>query len=326
MAEVDRFTLAEYASSAGLTGVKLNMVHSIIDCMPIFDSAPLLQCNSGTINKTQVTTVYPKGQLRGYNMGVKAEKSMSRIVQDTTCLMETYHEIDQEILRLNKNSAEWRAKQDENFIRGLAASAAEKIFNASFKRNPLEYEGLGARYNKIGDCVIDGGGTGNNLTDIWLVNWAPQNVHLIYPEGGAAHPEMKYESDVDATDADGGKFKADRTWFKWHLGLAVPNPMQVIRVANIDLDKAREGASGFDILRYLTMAVERLPENATADCAFYMNRSLREYFRLQLQDKANMNFTWRDYAGKKIEEFDGVPVHRVPETVIKNYTAANKIK
>lgn len=326
MADVNRYTLAEYAGLAGLKGVDLQTVHTIVDSMPIFDSAPLIQCNAGTRNMTKVITAYPKGQLRGYNQGVKAEKAGAKIVQDTTCMMETYNEIDRRILAQNDNSAKWRSEQDTAFIRGLAQTAAEKIFNASLKRDPLEYDGLGVRYGKIGDCVIDAGGSGSRLSDIWLVNWSKESVHLLYPQGGYANPSMEYEANVDAVDEKGGKFKADRTWVRWDLGLAVPDPMQVIRIANVDLDAAMKGSSTVNLVNLLTQAVERLPGDAFAGCAFYMNRTLRSALRLQLMERPNMNFTWDNVAGKQIVRFDGIAVHKVVEDVLKVYNNANKIK
>lgn len=323
---VNRYTLAEYAGLAGLEGVPMQTVHTIVDSMPIFDSAPLVQCNAGTLNKTKVITSYPMGQTRGYNMGVKAEKATAKIVQDSTCAIESYNEIDRMMLALNNNSAQWRSDQDQAMVRGFAESAAEKIFNASFNRDPLEYDGLGVRYNKIGECVIDAKGTGNSLTDIWLVNWSKESVHLIYPQGGYAHPTMEYEANVDAVDENGGKFKADRTWLRWHLGLAVPDPMQVIRIANVDIDAAMKGSTDVNLVNLLTQAVERLPGDAFAGGAFYMNRKLRAALRLQLQERPNMNFTWDNVAGKQIVRFDGITVHKVTEKVVKIYNQANKIK
>lgn len=326
MADENRYTLAEYAGLAGLKGVELDVVHTIVNSMPIFDSAPLIKCNSGTMHKTQVITSYPKGQTRGYNMGVKREKAASKYVQDTTCMTETFNEIDRRMVQLNGNSAKWRQNQDAAFVRGLARDAAERIFNASLKRDPFEYDGLGVRYGKIGDCVIDAGGTGNNLTDIWLVNWDKSAVHLIYPEGGFAGLSTEFEPNVDAIDKNGNVYKADRTWYRWDQGLSVPDPMQVIRIANVDIDKALEGASGVNLVRLLTMAVERIPEEVFAGCAFYMNRSLRAALRLQIQERANVQFTFENYAGKQVPSFDGIKIHKVSDYVIKNYAAANKIK
>lgn len=201
MSTDNRYTLAEYAQVAGLKGVQLEVVHTIEDTEPLFASAPIIKCNNGQVNKTQVITKYPVGQTRGYNMGVTAEKAASKVVQDDTCMIETYNEIDVELVRQNGDSARWRANQDKAFVRGLAHSTAERIFNASKKRDPFEFDGLGARYSKIdGEHVIDAGIEDTVYADLWLVNWGTNTVHLIYPEGGVAGLHQNFEQNVDARD------------------------------------------------------------------------------------------------------------------------------
>ena len=180
MSTGNRYTLAEYAQVAGLKGVQLEVVHTIEDTEPLFASAPIIKCNSGQVNKTQVITQYPVGQTRGYNMGVTAEKAASKVVQDDTCMIETYNEIDVEIVRQNGDSARWRANQDKAFVRGLAHSTAERIFNASKKRDPFEFDGLGTRYSKIdGEHVIDAAVEDTVYADLWLVNWGTNTVHPV---------------------------------------------------------------------------------------------------------------------------------------------------
>lgn len=324
MAEVNRFTLADYAGQAGIKGVEMQTVHTIVDCEPLFASAPMLPCNNGTFNLTEVVTSYPKGQTRGYNMGVKAEKSTAKIVQDNTCMFSTYNEIDTKIVAQNGNSAAWRQAQDEAFVRGLSHTVAENIFNASLKKDPLSFDGLGVRYAKIGDNVIDAKGTAgsNNLTDIWLVNWDRTAVHLIYPEGGVGGLKQFFEADVDAYDANGKLFKADRTRYEWDLGLAVPDPMQVVRIANVNVAKCLAGE--IQLIDLLTEAVERLPGETFAGASFYMNRKLRTALRLQITAKPNVNLTIDTVAGKKVVSFDGVTVHKTVESVIPMYSAAVK--
>lgn len=315
--DADRYTLADYANLAGLKGVEMNIVHTITDCMPIFDSAPLIKCNAGTINKTQVVTKYPMGQTRGYNMGTKAETAASKIVQDTTCMTESRHEIDRRIVLLNKNSAKWRMRADAAHIRGMAHKAAERIFNASLARDPLEFNGLAVRYNKINDCVIDAGGTGSDLTDIWLINWGADTVHLIYPEGGFAGITTEFEPNVDAVDANGGVYKADRTWFRWDMGLAVEDPMQVIRIANVSKAKLADGST--DLTKLMIEASERMPEEVSAGCSYYMTRSVRTMLRQQILAKPNVQLEFKTVAGKRVQSFDDIAVQKVPDFIIPTY-------
>lgn len=326
MSTENRYTLAEYAQVAGLKGTQLEVIHTIEDTEPLFASAPLIQCNSGQVNKTAVITKYPVGQTRGYNMGVTAEKTASKVVQDDTCMIETYNEIDVEIIRQNGDSATWRANQDKAFVRGLAHSTAERIFNASKKRDPFEFDGLGVRYGKIdGEHVIDAStASGAALTDteyadVWLVNWGSNTVHLIYPEGGVAGLHQEFERNVDARDPKNRLFKVDRTWYKWYMGLAVPDPAQVVRIANVPVNKALSG--DYDLITALTLATEGLPGDVLPGCGIYMNQKLRSALRLQITAKPNVNLTFDDVAGKKVLNWDGIAVHKVPLTVLNTYKA-----
>lgn len=322
MSTENRYTLADYAQLAGLSDVEMSVVHTIEDTEPLFASAPILKCNSGTVNKTQVITKYPVGQTRGYNMGVTAEKAASKIVQDDTCMTETYNEIDVEIVRQNNNSAKWRANQDAAFVRGLAHSVAERIFNGSKKRDPYEFDGLATRFNKIdGNHVVDatsGTLTDTSYADIFLVNWGPGTVHLLYPEGGVAGLTQSFESNVDARDAKNRLFKVDRTWYRWYLGLAVPDPAQIVRICNVPVNKALTGE--YDMIRALTLATEALPGDVLPGCGIYMNQTLRSALRLQITAKPNVNLTFENVAGKKILSWDGISVHKVPTTVLSTYS------
>ena len=322
--EVNRYTLADYAEQAGLKGVKMQTIETIVDCEPLFATAPMLPCNNGTFNITEVNTVYPKGQTRGYNQGVAAEKTGSKMVQDNTCMISTYNEIDKKIVQNNGNSAEWRARKDKAFVRGLSHSVAERLFNASLKRDPNEFDGFATRYNKINDCVINAGGTtgSNNLTDIWLINWGVDTAHLIYPESGVAGLQQYFDPDVDAYDKDGKLFKADRTRFEWDIGLAIPDYMQVIRIANVDVAKATAGE--IKLIDLLTEATERLPGDANAGAMFYMNRELRTALRLQISAKPNVNLTWEGAEGKKVLNWDGIAIHKTVKSVIPMYSTALK--
>lgn len=302
----------------------MSVVHTLEDTEPLFSSAPIIQCNSGRAHKTQVFTEYPVGQTRGYNQGVTAEKAATKIVQDETCMTETYNEIDVEIVKQNKNSAQWRANQDSAFVRGLAHSVAERIFNGSKKRDPNEFDGFRTRFSKIdGEHVVDAmsgmTATDTLFGDIFLINWHPSTVHLIYPEGaGTAGLQQDFERNVDGRDKKNRLFKVDRSWYRMYLGLAVPDPAQVVRVCNVPMNLALSG--DYDLIRALTLATEALPGDAFPSCGIYMNKTLRTALRLQITAKPNVNLTWDTVAGKKAVRWDGVAIHKVPTTVLDTYT------
>lgn len=175
------------------TDVPSNVIHTIVDAMPLFDQMQFSACNDGTSNKTTVITDYPKGQTRAYNEGVLPEKAGGIVVTDSTCMVESYSQIDADMLALHDNSAEWRANQEEAFPIGMAHEMAWKVFNGSLAKDPKSFNGLGVRFNHLGgdfkDNVLDAGGQNSaakGLADIWICDWASNRVHGIYPKGGVA--------------------------------------------------------------------------------------------------------------------------------------------
>lgn len=325
MSTENRYTLADYAQELRASEADMKLIQTIEDTEPLFKSAPLIKCNAGNEHLTQVVSKYPKGQTRGFNEGVTAEKAGTRVVKDTTCMTETYNEIDVKIVQMNKNSAKWRSTQDQIFVRGLTHSVAERIFQGSKKRDINEFDGLCARYSKInGTNVINAGGTATDgeLQDIFLINWGENTCHLIYPEGGIAGLSSRFEQNVDVRDAKNRVFKADRTWYSWDLGLAIPDPAQVVRICNVPLTKALNGRAGYDIINALIMATEGLPNDVLPGCGIYMSQKMRAALRLQINGTENVNLTWEEVAGKRVLNWDGIAVHKVDNIVLPSYKTA----
>lgn len=309
------------------TDVPTNVVHTIVDCMPLFDQMRFAPCNNGVNNKTMVITDYPEGQTRGYNEGLSPEKAGGMVVQDSTCMLGTYCQIDVNLLKQNKNSAEWRYNQEAAFNIGLAHHVAEMVFNASLKKDPKSFDGILARYGKTGgkfaDVVLDAGGksgSSKGLGDILIVNWGSNTIHGIYPEGGVAGLQRYDRGEQDCRDKNGKRFRGVVTDFEWNLGLAVEDRRQVVRVANIDIGALDAKAdTGADLVDMLIDAVEMFPVTPGAGCAIYMNAALRTMLRKQIGRRQNVNLQWETVAGRKVVTYDGLPVHKLPTSILGTY-------
>ena len=64
---------------------------------------------------------------------------------------------------------------------------AETIFYGDTRINPQRFTGLSARYNdksaKNAKNIVDAGGTGSNLTSVWLVVWGAIPFMEFSPKG-----------------------------------------------------------------------------------------------------------------------------------------------
>lgn len=307
--------------------VPASVIHTIINAQPLLDQMCFTMSNDGANNRSSVITDYPEGQFRRFNQGTKPEKAGGITQVDPTCMLNTWSKIDAKELKLNGGSAEWRYNQEKPFQRGIAHKVARTIFCGSLKADPDSINGLRTRYGKTGagyeDVVINAGGEASaskGLTDIFIVNWDRTLVHAIYPEGGVGGLQMTDRGEQDAYDDQGRRYRAVITDYDWDLGLAVEDRRQVVRIANIDVASLTADASGsLDLVDMLIDAVEMFPESLGAGAAMYMTAPLRAMLRKQIRHCKNVNLDWETVAGRKVVSWDGIPVHKLPTSILPNY-------
>ncbi|MDT0278491.1 major capsid protein, partial [Blastococcus goldschmidtiae] len=116
--------------------------------------------------------------------------------------------------------------------------------------------------------IVDAGGTGSNLTSIWLVVWGTNTVHGIFPKGQKAGLDHKDLGEQTLVDDNGGKYQGYRTHYKWDNGLSVRDWRYVVRIANIDTTKL--GADdGPNLAKLMVQALHRIPNLQMGKAVFY---------------------------------------------------------
>lgn len=178
----------------------------------------MLEGNLPTGNVSTVRTGLPKVAWRVFNDGVEPSKSATAQATDTCGMLEAYAVVDRELAKIANNAKEFRLQEDRAFLEAMNQEMASTLFYGS-KAMPEKFVGLTPRYSdktaKSGENIIDAGGTGANLTSIWLVVWSPNTVHGIYPKGSKAGFEMEDDGVVDVTTTEGKKYKAYQTHYQW---------------------------------------------------------------------------------------------------------------
>ena len=95
---------------------------------PVINDIPWMQGNLPTGNQTTQRTSLPHGHLRQINRGVPAEKSSTRQVTDTCCLLEAHSMVDVEIMGLQPNPEAFRRSEDDAFLTGMSQQVAGCVF------------------------------------------------------------------------------------------------------------------------------------------------------------------------------------------------------
>ena len=280
----------------------------------------MLEGNLPTGNVSTVRTGLPKVAWRVFNDGVEPSKSATAQATDTCGMLEAYAVVDRELAKIANNAKEFRLQEDRAFLEAMNQEMASTLFYGS-KAMPEKFVGLTPRYSdktaKSGENIIDAGGTGANLTSIWLVVWSPNTVHGIYPKGSKAGFEMEDDGVVDVTTAEGKKYKAYQTHYQWKNGLTVRDWRYVVRIANIDVTKLKKDAStGADLIDLMIDAEEKVPNLGMGRPVWYTNKTVRGFLRKQLNEGHKYQTAAGEEPGKITVDFNGTPVRRTDALII----------
>ncbi|MEL5392869.1 major capsid protein [Serratia nevei] len=305
-------TLADWAKRVDPNGKVDKIVELLSQTNEILDDMLFVEGNLPTGHRTTVRTGLPQATWRLLNYGVKQGKSTTAQVTDAIGMLETYSEIDKSLADLNGNTSEFRLSEDQAFLEGMNQTMAETVFYGDATINPQRFTGLSARYNdlsaKNAQNIIDAGGTGSNLTSIWLVVWGANTIHGIFPKGQKAGIQHEDKGQQTLTDDDGGKYEGYRTHYKWDCGISVRDWRYAVRICNIDTTTLDSDENAANLLKLIVKAFHRIPNLKLGKAALYGNRTVMEYIDVQALEKASLAVKTQETEGIFWQSIRGVPL------------------
>ena len=335
ISDVRPTNLAEYESLIGDKDLSRKVfLHTIRDYMPFFDQAVIVRGNDGMGDKGQIVTSYPEGELHGYNEGWGSEVVTGNNVRYTCSRRSSSNTIDADEYndQPEKDRNSWRLRRDAAFARGFARATVRNIFYGDPATDKNSCRGI---FNIIrpddpvfGErCINAGGATANKQTSIVLIGWDPAYNYLFYPQYGSStggfeskpHPQPVRVSRL--VNGVGKHYWALETDFRWDIGVAIYDPLTVVRICNIDttkLSKSNKTTGSPDLIDLLTQAVNMLPDEYKGRCAFYCNDTITGVLRRQINNKDNVLLNIGEVAGRKVTAWDGIPIHKLGSDVIGN--------
>ncbi len=302
-----------------------NKVAKIIEVLnkrnEILDDIQWMEGNLPTGHTTTIRTGLPTGAWRKLNYGVPQEKSTTQQITDTCGMLETYCEVDKDLVELNRNTEAFLLSENKSFIEGMGQTLATTLFYGDTDTNPERFLGFAPRYNLIstdednsGYNIITAGGSGSDNTSIWLVVWGEDTVHGIYPQGSVAGLKMENLGQDTSVDSNGYKHEVIRTHYQWKCGLTVRNWRSVARIANIDWSDLQTAGDTSDtsanIIKYMNQAIDKVEEFIPGGKAvFYMRPDVKTMLREKLMDKGFAQLSFGELQGRQnVMSFNGIPV------------------
>lgn len=305
-------TLSDWAKRQDPDGKPAAVIELLGQTNEILDDMLFVEGNLPTGHRTTVRTGLPSATWRMLNYGVQKGKSTTAQITDSTGMLETYSEVDKDLADLNGNTSSFRLSEDMAFLEGMNQQMAETLFYGDTRVHPQRFTGLSARFNDLSAGnkanIIDAGGTGTNLTSIWLVVWGSNTVHGIFPKGSTAGLQHKDLGEQTLQDGAGGQYQGYRTHYQWKAGLTVRDWRYVVRIANIDSSKLLDATEQANLMKLIVRAFHRVPNLKMGKPALYMNRTVIEAVDLQAMEKAALAIKTHETEGDFWQSIRGIPM------------------
>ena len=259
---------------------------------------PAYECNSGTIHKTVQRTIKEAGEHRIYNQGVGNTATQTKVIEDRTTMLDAYSRVDEKMLQHSGNRNAARQSEAVGIIKGMGLTQAKACINAD-KSKAAEFDGIQVRRNKGVDnkLIFSAGGTGNELTSIYIVASGPDLFHLIYPQGSKSVGVERQDLGVMHVPQEDDATKTlpmAVEYFSAQYGICVRDPSALIRIANIPKD-----ISGDKLVELIIEASYKMPQGAST-YSMYSNDSVLIKLDKASSSKTNVVHTQADPWGKPI--------------------------
>jgi hypothetical protein len=259
-------------------------------------------------------TAMPSAHRRDINQGVKASISKKEAETDTCIEIVSRSIVDMKELAIAPDAAAYLALEDRPHIAVMGETVVRTIFNGDSAGGVL---GLRTRFNKLtGDKerqVINAGGSGANLTSVYIVKWSPEEVTGIYPKNTTMGLQVQAFKDEFVPDKNGETFRAYITEYSQFIGLKLRNPRYVARVCNIDMgDITTDKDARQALFRHLITAKNRIYHVSQGRVVMYMSPDLANIIELAAFEKENTVVGYKDgmTSDTRILTFSGIPIRK----------------
>ena len=319
---VSKYSLLEQAKSIDPNGMQANIAEILnYENAMLFD-APWLPSNDVWTNKTTRRASLPTGTWRKMNQGVATEVSRKDEVLDVIGMLETYSEPDKEYIDNMPDPRQARMDEAQAFIEGLGQTLGSAMLYDNAQITPEKMHGFQPRLATIDSQYVFGqGGTGSDLTSIYIVTWGRNTVHMIYPKNAEAQLGVKHtdkgqvtiSSAISANLHSTAQYEGYRDHFQVKCGLVVRDERCIGRLANIETT----GASNLFDEDNLIKITNRMKINA--DTRMYVNDVVMSQMQIKLKDKNNVNYTpgrGEGLAGEIPIFFNGIPIRKIAREIL----------
>jgi hypothetical protein len=319
-----QLTLLEVARRKNPNGDSALIAEVVNETNEVMQDIVWMEANGATFHQATRRTSVPAGETRKYNSGVGTGASTTEVVTEGMAMIEKYAENDKAVIDLFDDKAAARMSESNAILEGMTQTFVKMLFNRALGVNygstavdVTRFNGFPERTKVLqtSGLVVNAGGSGNDTTSAYFVQWGLNTVFCTYPKGSQAglYHEDKGQCTVSRATTgspETNQFEAYRDWFKIHGGLFVKDPRCVARIANIETT----GTSNLITEDLIIDVITRMPKRGRG-AVMYCNNTVYAQLMKRVKDKSNVFLSLDDLFGEKIKLLNilGVPIRQVDE-------------
>lgn len=319
-------TLADLVARKNPDGRLAPIVEVLNTINDIFPDIYMTEANDKTSHLHTQRVNLGTPTIRRVGLGVAASKGNEKQLRDMVMLTEGWSEVDERLVRLSGDPAEYRRGKDAAFVEGFLQTMAGYVIDGSGRDE--EMYGFSGRLSSIGTYCITASGSGSDLTSMYFVEWSESGCFGLYPAGSTGGFEMDVKA-ID-TDKDSSNRLMDvyRTKFQWDMGIGLGHPKALYRIANIDTSSIATLAESSlpkvdDLLLYCAAKGRVRTPGPSGGRFIYGNSDSMIILDRLAKDKSNVWYSPGNpfgYDPASTANFRGIMVHQV-EAITSTETA-----
>jgi len=308
-----KLTITELAKRMDPGGDIQTIAEVLAETNEILMDIPFVEANGVTYHKDVRRLALPTPTWAKINEGVTPTASRTVEVTAGIGMLEDYVMTDKRLVDLANDPAKFRMEEARAHIEAMGQEMAGTMLYGSAATEPEAFDGLATLMPSLDTDgnILNAGGSGNDNTSIYVIQWGPGKVFGVYPRGSKAGLSRSDDGLEIIGDETNGYIKKYVDHFIWKAGLFVKDDRCIGRVANIEASGSTNIFNEDDLITLLN----RMPQRGKG-AVIYCNETVHTQMEIALKDKNNVNYTpskGEGLAGDVVLYFRGHPVRLVDQ-------------
>lgn len=322
----DKLTLSEQVKQIGPDGMTMDIVNTLVEENELLVDGIFMEANERFSNLSAKILELPEIGTRRINDGSDGGVVKTARHREVVQILEARPGYDKLLLENQPNPETARKNQVMGFVEAMAQAQADALIYGNNETDPDEIDGLATRYNALSLAnVHSAGGTGSDLTSLYMVEWRADRCKMIYPRGasscGIMHEDKGEQVLTNPTTLK--RYDGYEDLVRASFGWDILDDECIQRVCNLEsaYNASSSAIMSDGVINLLIAAKNKLPKKGK-NGVIYCNVDLLTQFEILADNKLLGCWRTEDVFGDPVLMYKTMPI-RIVEAILSTESAVS---